>query len=362
MTTFFKRKRSKPSNSPVAWHPSPSVQTEDIPETKNNNTVKLDLYDNIPNFDEKIKKLQESEQESLVKKLRAELDQKNQMIDNLEKENQKKLQEQQDKLNELNANILKMQELNNASSPKSIEDENNQLSEKINKLKEEKAKLDEQITKKQVICDNLEAEVKKLNQEMRALPHYQQIKKLQEYMSQLERETNEKLASSKKQTEVLNSKLEQLRDELDQYNLTAEDLQNQNSELYDQRTELRSQLQSIFLEYQKQSLAIQAQGTYIPIERYNLEISNAKKANQKSLEKHRQVWNKFLEKLRTENDDLKKEIVVQDQIVSDLKDKFEKLSHQYDEIKASKQDEIQSLKRQKAKAMENLGFQAHSKI
>lgn len=356
--TFYKRKRGTTKTvtmvSPTTNEMMQQNETNN-PSFSDENPPKSIFI--RPNIDQSIQKLQESEQESIIKKLKAELEAKTQQLAELENENSQKLKEQQEKLDQLNSEIAKMQQINNNTSVKSIEEENNKLLDEINKLKDEKMALDEEISKKQVICENLEKDVKNINQVMRSLPHYQQIKKLQELMSQMERDTNEKLTVFQRQEKELNNRIKTLKDELDQYNLTAEDLQNQNTDLYTQRSELRSKFQEVFLEYQKLNLTIQAQGTYIPIERYNLEINNAKKANQKNLDKHRQTWQKFLEKLRKENEDLKKEIVSQDQIITDLKNKSEKLSEQYTEITTSKRREIQNLKQEKMKLVEEFGIQ-----
>ena len=280
-----------------------------------------------------IQNLQVDDQKQQILQLERELAEKKEKYKRMQEIHQKRIDELIQQNNEQDSEISKLKGIITNGNGPTIEEQNKQLEEQIQNIISEKARQEELQKQYAIQIEKLKGQQKDLEITIRSLPQYSRIEELKKFMAKVERETNQKLTETEKETKTLTEEIAKMREDIDALNLDGEDLHQQNIELYNQKQELQKQYAELISDTTSLKFSISQQKALVTLDYFNQQIEEAKKKNQRNIERFRKKANEIIIKAQNENKAIQQEIYDQERVIRDLTIKVKERSQQYEQEK-----------------------------
>ena len=304
----------------------------EIPQQQSSNAFSAQKS-TIPENSQNYQNLQRDDQKQQILQLEKQLAEKKEKYRRMQEVHKKRIEELIQQNNEQDSEISKLKNIISNGNGPSLEEQNKQLESQIQDIINEKSKQEELQKQYAIQIEKLKSQQKDLDITIKALPQYGRIEELKKLMARVERETNQRVAETEKETRNLSDEIAKMREDIDALNLDGEDLHQQNIELYNQKQELQKQYSELITDTTTLKFSISQQKALVTLDYFNQQVEEAKKKNQKNIEKFRKKANEIIVKAQNENKAIQQEIYDQERVIRDLTMKVKERRAQYEKEK-----------------------------
>ena len=312
--------------------PEPFHGVQNIGE-RQEQPIYTNLKPQVPENSQNYQNLQRDDQKQQIMQLEKQLAEKKEKYRRMQEVHKKRIEDLIQQNNEQDSEISKLKNIISNGNGPSLEEQNKQLESQIQDIINEKSKQEELQKQYAIQIEKLKSQQKDLEITIRALPQYNKIEELKKLMARVERETNQKVAETEKETRDLSDEIAKMKEDIDALNLDGEDLHQQNIELYNQKQELQKQYSELITDTTTLKFSISQQKALVTLDYFNQQVEEAKKKNQKNIEKFRKKANEIIIKAQNENKAIQQEIYDQERVIRDLTMKVKERRAQYEKEK-----------------------------